>query len=395
MRKQAVPVFMYHSVGKVNKSWHWSELTIDYKIFERQLQFLKKWNFKTIHLKDLYNHLYHGNAIPAKSVILTFDDGYADNYIFAYPLLRQYGFKGTIFVNPEFADPRTLFRKTLYDEGFEIESDSSGFLTWDEMLKMEKDGTMDIQSHALTHTWYPISDEIIDFRHPGDNYIWMTWNDYPDQKYRLQFDDHKLIKLGSPVYKYEKSLNAKRFYPDTNLDLFLNQYVVSNGGVNFFKKGEWKENLFNQTNTYLKREKIQYRYEKHEERIIRIKYELESSKRILEKNLSKKIEFLCWPGGSGSEEGNKIAFELGYLMTTAAKDIPKKIRKVLRNDGNHLPERISRTSPILIQRKLEDKVSPIFCDGFGIWLRIKAFNSTGFLKKLFKLFILIYGSLKR
>jgi hypothetical protein len=218
MNKISVPVFMYHSVGIVNKSWHWSELTIDYRVFERQLQFLKKRNYNTIHLNDLYDHLYHAKAIPEKSVILTFDDGYADNYIFLYPLLKKYGFKGTIFVNPEFVDPRAECRKMLFDTGFIMESDFSGFLSWAEMLEMEKDGTIDIQSHALTHTWYPVSNEIIDFRHPEDPYIWMTWNDFPDQKYRLQIDNKALVKLGAPVYKHEKSLNATRFFPDKSQD---------------------------------------------------------------------------------------------------------------------------------------------------------------------------------
>lgn len=394
MKNQAVPVFMYHTVGVINKAWHWSELTIDYKVFERQLQFLKKRNYKTIHLKELYNHLFHGSPIPKKSIILTFDDGYADNYVFAYPLLKKYGFKGTIFVNPEFVNPEPISRKKLFDEDFDIDSDFSGFLSWQEMLEMEKDGTIDIQSHALTHTWYPVSDEIIDFRHPGDKYIWMTWNDYPEKKYRLQFDDHSLIKFGSPVYKHEKSLNAKRYFPDEKMSVFFQNHVNENGGKKFFERNNWKEELFELAKTYKIKKQIEARYETPEERLDRIRLELENSKNVLESKLGKKIEFLCWPGGSGSKEGNEIAFELNYLMTTAAKDLPPAIRKELRNEGYKLPERIARTSPILIQRKNNDQVIPVYCDGFGMWLRIQAFNQTGILKKGFKFLINIYGKLK-
>ena len=395
MNKISVPVFMYHSVGIVNKSWHWSELTIDYRVFERQLQFLKKRNYNTIHLNDLYDHLYHAKAIPEKSVILTFDDGYADNYIFLYPLLKKYGFKGTIFVNPEFVDPRAECRKMLFDTGFIMESDFSGFLSWAEMLEMEKDGTIDIQSHALTHTWYPVSNEIIDFRHPEDPYIWMTWNDYPDQKYRLQIDDKALVKLGTPVYKHEKSLHATRFFPDKALDDYLQEYVNKNGGYSFFKKQSWREDLFKQSALFYESGEISGHYETEEDKFVRLKQELEISKRELESKLKKDINFLCWPGGSGSEEGNRIAFELGYLMTTAARDIPARIRKKLSNNGNLFPERIARTSPILIQKKQESKVIPVYCDEVGMWLRIKAFNYNGIFKKLLKLLIIGYGKFMR
>ena len=56
---------------------------------------------------------------------------------------------------------------------------------------MEEEGLVDIQSHSMTHTWYPKSDKIIDFRHPNDPYFWMTWNDNIDEKPYLQFDNPK------------------------------------------------------------------------------------------------------------------------------------------------------------------------------------------------------------
>ena len=100
MKKQPVPVFMYHSVGVPNIKWKWNYLTTHFEDFEKELIYLRKNNYCTISLDDLYNHIHYDKKIPKKSIILTFDDGYVDNYIFAYPLLKKYGFKGTIFINP-------------------------------------------------------------------------------------------------------------------------------------------------------------------------------------------------------------------------------------------------------------------------------------------------------
>ena len=50
------------------------------------------------------------NDATGKDIVLTFDDGYLDNWVFAYPLLEKYNLRGTIFVNPEFVDPSLEIR---------------------------------------------------------------------------------------------------------------------------------------------------------------------------------------------------------------------------------------------------------------------------------------------
>ena len=155
---QKVPVLMYHSVGIQNSKWIWNFLTIPYQIFEDHLRMLIKRRFNTIDLVQLYDYVSSGKSIHNNSVVLTFDDGYLDNWVYAYPLLKKYGFKGTIFVNPEFVDPTQEDRPNLEDvwagRAKEAELTPSGFLSWREMREMEKTGVMDIQSHAMTHTWY-------------------------------------------------------------------------------------------------------------------------------------------------------------------------------------------------------------------------------------------------
>jgi len=212
--RQHVPVLMYHSVGVPNQNWHWNYLTCPFQIFERQLKWLVKAKYKTINLYELYNYIFSNNTIPKKSIVLTFDDGYVDNWIYAYPLLKKYGLKATIFINPEFSDPRDIKRLRL-DQCTDIaQLDNSGFLSWSEMREMEKDEIIDIQSHAMTHTHYPISDRIIDFRNPDDTYIRLSWNDNVNEKPFLQLESDKLKKLGEPVYEMNTSLGFKQYFPD-------------------------------------------------------------------------------------------------------------------------------------------------------------------------------------
>ncbi|HEY4151511.1 MAG TPA: polysaccharide deacetylase family protein [Chitinophagaceae bacterium] len=90
-----LPVLMYHQVtdnGPVDY------LTIRQADLEKQLQYIREEGYTTISAQQLIDHQYHGQALPSKPVLLTFDDGYYDNYTRLYPLLVRYGMKATIFL---------------------------------------------------------------------------------------------------------------------------------------------------------------------------------------------------------------------------------------------------------------------------------------------------------
>jgi hypothetical protein len=303
---QSVPVLMYHSVGIPNPVWIWRFLTLPHQIFKDHLRVLKTKGFCTIDLRQLYDYVEEGKPIPSNSIVLTLDDGYLDNWIFAYPLLKKHGFKGTIFVNPEFVDPTEEYRPNLEDvwKGNVKEEDlnSHGFLSWREMREMESTGVMDIQSHGMTHTWYFSGPEIIDFRHPGDPYVWMNWNKGINKKHKyLTENQDDLMELGTPVYQHEKSLATLQYYQDKSLDETLVQYVKSNGGKNFFENQSWREELFRVAGEFKSKNSLTDCYESEEEQKKRYEWELKESKEILEKELNKKIQFLCWPGGGKNE----------------------------------------------------------------------------------------------
>lgn len=103
---QGVPVIMYHSVSddKVAAGSKLTNLRITRESFLEQMEYLKNNKFTTLTMDELRDFLINNKQIPEKSVVLTFDDGYEDNYTIVYPILKQYGFKATIFVETSNVD---------------------------------------------------------------------------------------------------------------------------------------------------------------------------------------------------------------------------------------------------------------------------------------------------
>ncbi|MBC2851913.1 polysaccharide deacetylase family protein [Cetobacterium sp. 8H] len=98
-RKYEMPVIMYHRVIKdeSEKGVHGTYVTV--KQFEEQMSYLKKKGFETVTFKDMLNNKYKQRFDNDKKwIMLTFDDGYKDNYENAFPILKKYGFKSIIYI---------------------------------------------------------------------------------------------------------------------------------------------------------------------------------------------------------------------------------------------------------------------------------------------------------
>ncbi|HIH97126.1 MAG TPA: polysaccharide deacetylase family protein [Thermoplasmata archaeon] len=378
IKNPAVPVIMYHSIGIPNRKWQWNYLTCPYEIFESQLKWVKEKAFHTISLQRLYDYMKEDVKLLKNPVVLTFDDGYLDNWVFAYPLLKKYGFKGTIYVNPEFTDPRNIIRKNLEDvwkgEAKIDKLETIGYLSWKEMKEMEDEGVMDIQSHTLSHTWYPTSNRIIDFRHPRDPYIWMTWNDNPAKKPYLQIDNEELVNYGEPVCEYGRATGTRRYFPDEILKEFMKNYVEERSGKDFFDSKNWRDELFEVARKYKEENWLNERYETEEEYEERVYYELKKSKEIIEHKLDKEAKFLCWPGGAVTDKALKMASDIGYVSSTAGRDM-KYERKYLRNKYEEDPSRINRRGSALYWDGIEGFGSKVkYMNGFYFALSLYNFQ---------------------
>lgn len=109
------------------------DLSLTPERFEEHLRYFRDAGYTSIRMYDLVMYLQQGWPLPEKPVILSFDDGYADHYTIAFPLLRKYGFTGIFFIITGFLDERR-----------------EGYLSWDQVQEMHVAG-MEIGVHSYTH----------------------------------------------------------------------------------------------------------------------------------------------------------------------------------------------------------------------------------------------------
>ena len=90
------PILMYHAFGKPGESP--SRYILPAQRFAWQMAWLKRLRYRVLSLEDYRRYRAEDRLPPTRSVVITADDGYADNYSVAYPVLRRYGFPATIFL---------------------------------------------------------------------------------------------------------------------------------------------------------------------------------------------------------------------------------------------------------------------------------------------------------
>ena len=141
---ESVPVLMYHSIGTARLNPY---VVSTYR-FNMDMQYLNENGFTALSTDELYDFMIKNKPVPRKSVLITFDDGYEDNYTNAFSILKKYNFKATIFVITGFVDKDKQFLssnqlKEMQNNGIDIEShtylhDKLGTYSYDAQLKTLK-----------------------------------------------------------------------------------------------------------------------------------------------------------------------------------------------------------------------------------------------------------------
>ena len=93
--KNKLRILEYHSIST---NGFVDQITIKKETLIEQFEFLKNNNYQTLWLSDVDTIKANKESLPSKSIVLTFDDGFLDNYTELYPLLQQYRFKAVLFV---------------------------------------------------------------------------------------------------------------------------------------------------------------------------------------------------------------------------------------------------------------------------------------------------------
>ncbi len=127
-KNYVAPIIMYHSVHP--NAAPGNRLVVSPETFERQMRFLKEHRYKVLPLESIATLIGAKKRIPSKALAITFDDGYKDNYIYAFPILKKYHLPVTVFVIVN-------------------EVGRADRLSWDEIKEMQDTGIVTFGSHAV------------------------------------------------------------------------------------------------------------------------------------------------------------------------------------------------------------------------------------------------------
>ncbi len=187
-QQYVVPILMYHSVSPEAKKEN--RLSVSVKTFQRQMRFLMERKYNVLSLEELSGLIKEKKRIPPRAVAITFDDGYKNNYTYAFPVLKKYNLAATIFI--------------IVNEVGRHQNDR---LSWEEIKIMRDSGLIFIGSHALG------PEPLINIR--------------SESEVRKQVFDSKIIleeKLGCPVVVFS--------YPEGRFNDKITQ-IVKDAGYKF------------------------------------------------------------------------------------------------------------------------------------------------------------------
>ena len=274
--------------------------------FKRQLDYLLEKNYNFITTDELTAWFKSKLDRKKKYTMLTFDDGWADNYFYAQPILKKYGIKAVLALNTGLIDTKSTYcrnkkeyvfmdsKKALYNSAYNI--DKSSFLTKNELLSMEKSGVWDIQAHGSSHFG-------------SFNSLQKIRGFYPEyDHWTMRYALNELPFSGAPRTEFKSILAA----PKT----LLNKKLV--------------EKLKNADSNRLRMEICQnfqnpiLYTEKRKEFLRRIEKDMHQCKNWLLDTVGNESRSMFWPWGHYSVDSINVAkdlgFELLFTMNKAAVD---------------------------------------------------------------------------
>ena len=170
---KGVPILEYHMTNTTSQEVY----NVPPDELEGQLVYLEEQGYTTISVLDFLRARKGKQELPAKPIILTFDDGYVDNYTVLLPMLEKHGMKATVFM-------------VTNDIGLD------GYLSWDQLRDMQERG-IEIGSHTANH--FPLA--AMDPSEAGDELklskLLLEWNgihtvfafSYPNCSYNADLPD--------------------------------------------------------------------------------------------------------------------------------------------------------------------------------------------------------------
>jgi peptidoglycan/xylan/chitin deacetylase (PgdA/CDA1 family) len=138
-------ILFYHRVSDDR-----DELAVAPKSFTEQMDYLASQGYRVVDVVSAIELLDSGGPL-ARTVVLTFDDGFLDVAEHALPILSERGFRATVFVTPAVTDGRAFF-------AWYREREQPPLMTWEDIVELDRDGTFRFEAHSLTHPNLPALD---------------------------------------------------------------------------------------------------------------------------------------------------------------------------------------------------------------------------------------------
>lgn len=133
----ALPIIMYH--GILDKESDKGTYVISKDEFESDLQYLQQQGYTTVVVQDLIDYVEKRTPLPDKPIMLTFDDGFYNTFVYAYPLLQQYQAKMVVAPVGAFTDEATANGD---------KNPAYSYLNWEDIHTMAASGLVEMQNHT-------------------------------------------------------------------------------------------------------------------------------------------------------------------------------------------------------------------------------------------------------
>ena len=183
MSLSGLPILTYHSFDDSGSVISTSPAT-----FEIQMKYLAQSGYQSLSLSEANLYIREKKPIPEKAFVMTFDDGYQNNYTQAFPTLQEVGFKATIFLISDYCGKSWSGDESLLD--------ARPMLSWSEVKELHRYG-IEFGSHTSTHpdlTRIPIEQAEVEIRES-----------------RIEIQDRVGAKVESFAYPYGRfNANVKK-----------------------------------------------------------------------------------------------------------------------------------------------------------------------------------------
>jgi|SRR3712207_6389812 len=295
-----VPIFLYHQIHPNSK--------VTPELFEQHLLWLSRKGYHTMTITE-----YMQEGASKKTVLLTLDDGYYDNYKYVFPLLKKYHMKATIFLNTFYVAETREQEEEIQENGIANQKailqylktgcgESAQYMTWMEIKEMYQSGLVDFQAHSHKHMAVFADNKLQGFSVAGEEDCTDTYL-YQEK-----------AKEGYPKFRKRGEYSIPGIQIQKEFFSIFEEYyhTVLKKIKNEKKKIEEGQKFIDQHTEYF--HKIT---EKEFE--MRVREDYLKNKKQIEEHLENNIDCFCWPWGHRSWEGIGILEKLGVKAFVTTK----------------------------------------------------------------------------